>query len=133
MVRDDDAIGIAERRLAAGGGPSGSDFARVRIGAREPAWFRAALDARRTCCSAPSDAGDEALAAHLGTTPPPEAAVGGIWSGGNVAALVYADNLPARTPCGDVEALDHVLREAGLALDRALREREERSAPVSAD
>jgi hypothetical protein len=40
-----------------------------------------------------------------------------------VAALLYADDLPESRPLGDTAALAVVLREAGLALDRALRER----------
>jgi hypothetical protein len=123
MVRDDVAIGMAERRLADAGGPSGSAFSEVRIGVREPAWFRSVGDAAGTRCAAPSDSGDQALAALLGSAAPEDAAVGSIWSGGHLVALVYADNLPARSRCGDIEGLDAVLREAGQSLDRALRER----------
>jgi hypothetical protein len=123
MVRDDVAIGMAERRLADAGGPSGSAFSEVRIGVREPAWFRAVAEAAGTRCAAPSDSGDQALAARLGSAAPVDAAVGSIWSGGHLVALVYGDNLPARSRCGDVAGLDSVLLEAGQALDRALRER----------
>lgn len=123
MVRDDEAIGIAQRGLAAAGGPDDKGIREVRIGLREPAWFRAVIDGSGPACAAPSDAGDAALAARLGGAAPREAYVGAIESGGRLAALLYADNLPAAAACGSVDALDSVLHEAGLALDRALLER----------
>jgi len=46
-----------------------------------------------------------------------------IESGDRVVALLYADNLPAEQPIGDSSALEVVLHEAGLALDRAVLER----------
>ena len=54
---------------------------------------------------------------------PKEAYVAPIHSGGRVAALLYADDLPEGRPLGDTSSLTVVLREAGLALDRALEER----------
>ena len=50
--------------------------------------------------------------------------MGTIRSGGHLAALVYADDLPrGGSPRGGLAELDAVLLEAGLALERALRER----------
>ncbi len=46
-----------------------------------------------------------------------------IVSGGHVAALVYADNLPDDAPLGDTAAFDGLLREVGRALDQTLLER----------
>ena len=46
-----------------------------------------------------------------------------IESGERVVALLYADNLPGDAPLGDTGALEVVLHEAGLALDRAVLER----------
>jgi hypothetical protein len=100
---------------------------------RDPAWFRAAIDTSRTGCSAPSDAGDNALADRLGSAPPAEAVIGSVWSGGRLVALVYGDVLPARTGCEDVKALDAVLREAGQALGRALVQRADSSARGGTD
>ena len=40
-----------------------------------------------------------------------------------MVALLYADNLPGGAPLGDTTALEIVLHEAGLALDRASLER----------
>jgi hypothetical protein len=40
-----------------------------------------------------------------------------------VVAILYADNLPSRLLLPDTGALEVVLHEAGLALDRTLLER----------
>ena len=40
-----------------------------------------------------------------------------------MVAVLYADNLPSGAPIGDTSALEVVLHEAGLALDRAVLER----------
>jgi len=46
-----------------------------------------------------------------------------IESGERVVALLYADNLPGGERIGDTSALEVVLHEAGLALERAVLER----------
>ena len=73
--------------------------------------------------AAPSDAGDLALAGWLGGSAAPESYVASIDSGGDVVALLYADNLPSRRPLGDSQALEVVLHHAGLALERTMLER----------
>jgi hypothetical protein len=70
------------------------------------------------------DEGDRQLAALLGDREPPEAYVAPLESGDRVVALLYADNLPGGRPLGDTAALEVVLHEAGLALDRAALERQ---------
>ena len=52
-----------------------------------------------------------------------EAYVAPIESGERVVAVLYADNLPSGAPIGDTSALEVVLHEAGLALERAVLER----------
>ena len=44
-------------------------------------------------------------------------------SGERVVALLYADNLPGDEAIGDTTALEVLLHEAGLALERAVLER----------
>ena len=56
-------------------------------------------------------------------TAPSQVYVAPIESAGCVVALLYADNLPGGAPLGDTTALEIVLHEAGLALDRASLER----------
>jgi hypothetical protein len=123
MVRDDVAVGLAQRRLALAGGPAEPDFQGVSLPVAECRWLRCVLESREALQAPPADAGDRRLAALLGERPPPEAFLAPIESGGRVAAVLYADNLPDGGPLGDTTVLAIVLHEAGLALDRALLER----------
>jgi hypothetical protein len=123
MVRDDDAVGMAQRGLASAGGPDDARFREVVVPVAETGSFRRVVETREPWRGAPEDDGDRQLAARLGRRLPAELLVAPIESGGRVAALLYADNLPEKQPLGDPTALDIVLHEAGLALDRALLER----------
>ena len=123
MLRDDVIVGIAQSGLARAGGPGNDELRRLRMPAKDSAWLRAAIAGGDAVQAAPSDAGDRRLVAMLGSGVPKEAYVAPIHSGGRVAALLYADDLPEGRPLGDTTALTIVLHEAGLALDRALRER----------
>ncbi|HBZ69440.1 MAG TPA: hypothetical protein DEP35_06800 [Deltaproteobacteria bacterium] len=123
MLRDDLAVGIAQIGLSAAGGPDDAALQRLRIPAAESAWLRAVCERRTPVRGAPSDAGDRRLALLLGDAPPVEAYVAPIESGERVVAVLYADNLPSGAPIGDTSALEVVLHEAGLALDRAVLER----------
>jgi hypothetical protein len=123
MLRDDVIVGIAQSGLDRAGGPGDEELRRLRMPASDSAWLRAAIGAGDPVQAAPSDAGDRRLVALLGSGMPKEAYLGPIHSGGRVAALLYADDLPEGRPLGDTSSLTVVLREAGLALDRALEER----------
>ncbi len=123
MVRDGSAIGIAQRGLARAGGPDDAVLRHVEIPVDEPHWFRAPLAERRAERSPPEGDPDRRLAELLGDRQPRLAYVAPIESGGEVAALLYADNLPDESAVGDTAALEIVLHEAGMALDRALLER----------
>ena len=124
MVRDDLAVGIAQRRLPEAGGPDDEDFRELRIAVAEPAWFRKVFETGEAHSAVPSGSGDAHLVELLGGQAPERAYVAPIESGGRLAALLYADNLPGNTPIGDATGLDIAMHEAGLALDRALLERE---------
>ncbi|MBW2287191.1 MAG: DUF4388 domain-containing protein [Deltaproteobacteria bacterium] len=123
MIRDDEAIGMAQSGLASAGGPDDSEFRQVSIPANEPSWFRKVLQSGEATQAPPQDDGDRQLAALLGSSIPKKAYVAPIESGRNVVALVYADNLPGDDPIGDTTSLEIALHEAGLALERALLER----------
>jgi hypothetical protein len=123
MLRDDQAVGIAQVGLERAGGPDDRALQDIDIAADKPAWFREVIASRRAARSAPTHASNRRLTELLGTDVPAEAYVAPIESGGRVAALLYADNLPGEAPIADTTALEIVLHEAGLALDRALLER----------
>jgi hypothetical protein len=123
MLRDDIAVGIAQAGLAKAGGPGDDELRRLHMPASDSGWFRKVVETGDSVQGAPTDAGDQRLLAMLGSGVPKEAFVAPIHSGGRVAALLYADNLPEGKPLGDTTALAIVLHEAGLALDRAVLER----------
>jgi hypothetical protein len=123
MVRDEQVLGLAQIGLPKAGGPGDAAIGEVVLPHREPAWFRRVIDGRTAARAAPEDDGDQRLAVLLGNTIPGEAYVAPIESSERVVALLYADNLPAGEPIGDTSALEIVLHEAGLALDRAVLER----------
>jgi len=123
MVRDEQALAIAQLGLPKAGGPDDHGIAEIAVPAREPAWFRRVIDGRNPVRGAPQDEGDERLAVLLGNALPREAYVAPLESGGRIAALLYGDNLPSDDPLGDTSALEVVLHEAGLVLDRAVLER----------
>jgi hypothetical protein len=123
MLRDDQVLGLAQIGLPKAGGPGDASIGEVVLPHREPSWFRRVLDTRNPLRGAPEDEGDQRLAVLLGNAIPTEAYVAPIESGEHVVALLYADNLPGGDPIGDTTALEVVLHEAGLALDRAVLER----------
>jgi hypothetical protein len=123
MVREEDAVGIAQRGLPRAGGPGDEQFLALRVPLHESAWLRSVLDTGESLRAGPSDEGDRRLAAKLGSGLPIEAFVAPIESGGRVAALLYGDNLPENGSIGDTTVLAIVLHEAGLALERAVLER----------
>jgi hypothetical protein len=123
MVREHEAVGIAQRGLPGAGGPDDEGFRTVRIPLDEPACFQEVVATRRPQRLRPDDDGDRQLTGRLGSSHPDEVFVAPIESGNRVAAILYADNLPDGARLRDPAALTIVLHEAGLALDRALLER----------
>jgi hypothetical protein len=123
MIREDQALGLAQVGLPEAGGPDAAGLREVHVPCREPGWFREVLETGHPVRGAPRDEGDRRLAALLGSRPPGEAYVAPLESGGQVVALLYADNLPEGGPVGDTGTLEVVLHEAGMALDRAVLER----------
>lgn len=123
MVRDQQAVAIAQLGLPKAGGPGDDAVGEISVPAREPAWFRRVLDGRNAVRCPPDDDGDQRLAVLLGNALPREAYVAPLESANRIVALLYADNLPSDEPIGDTAALEVVLHEAGLVLDRAVLER----------
>jgi hypothetical protein len=124
MVRDDVAVGMAQRGLPPTGGPDDARIRAIELGPEEmPELFEEVLARRAAHHAAIRAPRDRALATLLGAAAPREAYAAPIESGGRVVALVYADNLPDEKPLPDPTAFEIVLHEAGLVLDRALLER----------
>ncbi|HEU4427263.1 MAG TPA: DUF4388 domain-containing protein [Myxococcota bacterium] len=123
MVRDEQIVGMAQLGLAKAGGPDDAALREVALPARESSWVRRALDTGEPVRGRPIDDGDHRLCVMLGNEIPSEAFIAPLESANRVVALLYADNLPSRDLLPDTGALEVVLHEAGLALDRTLLER----------
>jgi hypothetical protein len=124
MIRDDQALGIAQIGLSRAGGPDEEGLREIHIDAREPAWFRAVLDQRAPHRGAPSDDGDQRLAVMLGNEIPGEAYLAPIQTADHVVAILYGDNLPSRAAIPETSGLEVVIDSAGIALERTQLERE---------
>ncbi|RIK94700.1 MAG: hypothetical protein DCC71_23305, partial [Proteobacteria bacterium] len=85
--------------------------------------LRKLLESRAPLRSALGDPADRAFVARLGGPAPAEIFLAPIEAGEQVAALLYADNAPSGRPLPDAGAIEVMLHEAGLALDRAVLER----------
>ncbi len=123
MLRDGHLIGIAQIGLGKAGGPDDAALRDVHLPARESSWVRRVLDTLQPVRGRPADDGDHHLCVMLGNEIPVEAFLAPLESSNRVVALLYGDNLPGRELLPDTGALEVVLHEAGLALDRSLLER----------
>lgn len=124
MVREDAATGIAQIGLARAGGPDEAALREIHLDVNDCARFRAVLEQRAPSRGPLTGEGDSQLAILLGNEIPPDAYVAPIQTADRVVALLYGDNLPGNTPIGDTAALEVLLDSAGIALERALLERE---------
>ena len=122
-VREGEAFGVAQVGLPSAGGPDDEDLRKIRFPSDEPAWCRNVLSRRAPLRAVLEDDGDRDLASRLGNATPSEIYAAPIESGERIAAVLYADNLASRRPLCDTSALEVVLHEAGLALERAVLER----------
>ncbi len=68
-------------------------------------------------------ASDRTLLTCLGGGEPSEVFIGPLVSEGKVVAVFYGDNLPDSKPIGNVEAFEIFLSQAGMAMEKVLRER----------
>jgi hypothetical protein len=123
MLREDHLVGMAQIGLGKAGGPDDAALRDVHLTARESSWVRRVLDTRLPVRGRPVDDGDHRLCVLLGNEVPSEAFLAPLESANRVVAVLYADNLPGRDLLPDTGALEVVMHEAGLALDRSLLER----------
>ena len=66
----------------------------------------------------------EYLVKELGEKWPYETFLAPLLVRGRIAALLYGDNVPEEKPIGDTESLEIFLAQAGIAMERALLEKE---------
>ncbi len=122
-VRDGEAQAVAQLGLPSAGGPDDTALRELCLSIDEPGCFRKVCTSRAPLRIEPGEPGDLALVARLGPATPAELYLAPIESSGEVVALLYADNAVTQRPLGDTSALEVLLHEGGLALDRAVLER----------
>ena len=122
-VRDGEAQAMAQRGLAAAGGPDDAAVGALCVGVDAFAPFHKVAESRAPVRATPDGPSDGAFLARIGSAAPGEVFVAPIESGDQVAALLYADNAASNRPLGDTSAIEVIVHEAGLALDRAVLER----------
>ncbi|MBW2275172.1 MAG: hypothetical protein JRG96_18035 [Deltaproteobacteria bacterium] len=118
MVRGQQVAGMAQSGFEEDGGPNDLELRAMTFEHDECSLFRRAVDERRPIRGVAQNDGDRRLLTMLGGMSPEEAYLAPIESGGQVVAILYADNLPADRPIEDTSALEVVLHHAGLSLDR---------------
>jgi hypothetical protein len=120
------ALFLATGRLITGIGQFGFDqlgdrgVRDVRVPADQPSIFLEVIETHETYCGPLEESfWNLCLAGKLGGRLPRQAAVLPLTVDGRVELLVYGDNEPVGEPLGDLEPLELLLIEAGLALEKA--------------
>jgi hypothetical protein len=104
------------------GGGAG-EISNVRLPANETSVFTRVVETRQSYQGElPKGPWNEYLALQLGGMAPPEVVVVPMIVNGNVVALLYGDNLPAGNPIGPIDAIELLMLEAGLAMEKTTLE-----------
>ncbi len=119
-LREGRARGVAGRGLERCGGPDDARLREVDLEIGPCAWFQRAAQVRHPTIAPPLNDGDRSLARRLGTELPDQAYAAPIESGGEVTAILYGDRLPEGGPLGDLTALEILIHQACVALERAV-------------
>jgi hypothetical protein len=94
----------------------------------EPSVLREVVEKRKTFQGPlPDSRWNRHLVHRLGGAEPGEVVVVPMIVGGAVAVLFYGDNLPDRKPIGPVDALEFMIAEAALAMERSVLEAREQA------
>jgi hypothetical protein len=103
---------------------SGDDLVRhLEVPLREPSVLSEVADSQEIFRGRPErTAGNDRLAEALGGVLPREVVVIPIVVNGTAAFALYGDNVPDQQPIGSTEALEVLMIEAGLAIEKAVLE-----------
>jgi len=104
-------------------GGGAEEISNVTVPANETSVFTHVVETRESYQGElPGGPWNEYLAIQLGGMTPPEVVVVPMIVNGNVVALLYGDNLPAGNPIGPIDALELLMLEAGLAMEKTTLE-----------
>ena len=98
---------------------------RLRLQVAADSLFAQVLTTRRAAKGSLSQSeSDRKLQAQLGGEEPVEVFIGPLVSEGKVVAVIYGDNLPEKKAIGNVETFEVFLSQAGMAMEKLLKERQ---------
>jgi len=119
-----DAIrGMGQVGLEREDGAGAQEISNLRIPADESSIFAQVAEKRGSFQGKlPKGPWNEYLAIELGGLVPPEVVIVPMIVNGNVVALLYGDNLPDGKPIGPIDALELLMLEAGLAMEKTTLE-----------
>jgi len=124
LVREQEITGLGQFGIEINDEMADMRIRRTRIPRHENSVFALVLGGLSAMKVRPgSSHWDNYLFNQLGGELPEQIFLGPIISEGKVVAILYGDNLPAKQPIGDTEALEIFLSQAGLAMEKALLER----------
>jgi Domain of unknown function (DUF4388) len=104
-------------------GASDEELSMVRIPAAEPSIFTQVAESRESYVGELArTTWNEYVAIELGGLIPPQVVVVPMVVNGNVVALLYGDNLPTADPIGPIDALELLMLQAGLAMEKTTLE-----------
>jgi hypothetical protein len=91
----------------------------LRFSIAEPSFLSEVVQRKETYRGPlPAGGTNEAFARLLGSETPGEVVVVPMIVGGSVATLFYGDDLPSRSPIGEIRPLEMLMTEAGLEMER---------------
>ncbi|HEY6546477.1 MAG TPA: DUF4388 domain-containing protein [Vicinamibacteria bacterium] len=128
VVRPDELRGIGQFGVQVPGASAADRVRETVVPLGEPSVLRDVVEKRRTFRGSLSDSRwNRHLVHRLGGVDPPEVVVVPMIVGDAVAVLFYGDNLPDRKPIGPVDALEFMIAEAALAMERNVLEAREQA------
>ncbi|BCR05128.1 hypothetical protein DESUT3_21970 [Desulfuromonas versatilis] len=124
LVKNGQIFGLGQFGLDGEGAEADTRVRRMQIPCGEDSIFQRVLQEKTPLLVGPgASQWDHYLQDQLEGGTPEEIFLGPIVSEGEVAAILYGDNLPKKKRIGETEALEIFLSQAGLAMDKALLER----------
>ncbi len=122
LVIEGRAVGMSGRGLDRAGGPADGALEGLTFSVADVPWFQSVVTKRAPIRGVAAAEADQSVTDALGGVPD-QAYLAPIESGGEVVAILYGDELPGDGALPDTQALEVVLHQGGLALDRVVLER----------
>ncbi len=126
LVKKSEMIGLGGFGITGDNEPMSHKVARLKVPVNVEASWKRIIDEKATTITRMSEATqiDRSFSQAIGTHSPQEFVQIPMVSRGRVIAMLYADNALSREPLPDLSAIEIFMTQAGLAMERALLERQ---------